>query len=36
MGIDLSDEVSKKKGKRRVRKPKMSARIKKNQMHKKK
>ena len=28
MGIDFPDEVSKKKGKRRIRKPKMPARIK--------
>jgi hypothetical protein len=28
MGTDFPDEVSKKKGKRRIRKPKMPARIK--------
>ena len=28
MSIDLSHEISKKKGKRRIRKPKMPARIK--------
>ena len=36
MSIYLPDEKSKKKGKRRVRKPKMPARIKKNQTHRKK
>jgi hypothetical protein len=33
MNIALSDEKSKKKGKRHIRKPKMPARIKKNQTH---
>ena len=36
MSTDLPDEESKKKGKRHIRKPKMPARIKKNQMHRKK
>ena len=36
MSIDLPHEESKKKGKRRIRKPKMPARIKKDQMHRKK
>jgi hypothetical protein len=34
MSIDLPDEESTKKGKRRIRKSKMPARIKKNQTHK--
>ncbi|GAG28682.1 unnamed protein product [marine sediment metagenome] len=33
MNIDRPDEEPKKKGKRRIRKPKMPARIKKNQTH---
>ena len=36
MNINLPDEKSKKKGRRRIRKPKMPARIKKNQTHRKK
>jgi hypothetical protein len=36
MSIDHPDKHSKKKGKRHIRKPKMPARIKKNQTHKRK
>lgn len=35
MNITLHDEQSKKKGKKHIRKPKMPARIKKDQTHKK-
>jgi hypothetical protein len=36
MNIHLPDEESKKKRKKNIRKPKMPARIKKNQTHRKK
>jgi hypothetical protein len=36
MNINLPDEKSKKKGRKHIRKPKMPARIKKNQTHRKK
>jgi hypothetical protein len=35
MDVHLRDKESKKKGKKRIKKPKMPARIKKNQTHRK-